>query len=156
MEGARPATETDRAAVDLIASRVAETQRGARGGEVFLQREAGRPPAGERLAGALGRQDRLAMVGTYDEVVFGYGLARVEALDDGRRLAVVTDLVVEPEARRVGIGEAIMTALVDQAQELGCMGVDAWALPGDRETKNFFESFGLKARLLTVHRSLAP
>ena len=28
------------------------------------------------------------------------------------------------------------------------------ALPGDRATKNFFESFGLKARLLTVHAPL--
>jgi hypothetical protein len=32
--------------------------------------------------------------------------------------------------------------------------MDSLALPGDRATKNFFESFGLKARAIVVHRSL--
>jgi hypothetical protein len=27
-------------------------------------------------------------------------------------------------------------------------------MPGDRNTKNFFESFGLVARAITVHRDL--
>ena len=36
----------------------------------------------------------------------------------------------------------------------GCIGVDSLALPGNRETKNFFESFGLVARAIVVHRSL--
>ena len=34
----------------------------------------------------------------------------------------------------------------------GCFGVDSLALPGDRHTKNFFESFGLVARAIVVHR----
>ena len=33
-------------------------------------------------------------------------------------------------------------------------GVDATALPGDRLTKNFFESNGFTARLLIMHRRL--
>lgn len=37
-----------------------------------------------------------------------------------------------------------------------CIGVDALALPGHRDTKNFFESFGLVARAIVVHRSLEP
>ena len=37
----------------------------------------------------------------------------------------------------------------------GCFGVDSLALPGDRHTKNFFESFGLVARAIIVHRSLS-
>ncbi len=47
-----------------------------------------------------------------------------------------------------------MNAVVDEARTRNCFGIDALALPGDRETKNFFESFGLKARQLVVHRSL--
>jgi len=35
----------------------------------------------------------------------------------------------------------------------GCAGVDGVALPGDRAAKQFFESAGLKARLLTMHRA---
>ena len=79
----------------------------------------------------------------------------VDVPSDGGRLAVVTDLYVEPEARGVGLGEAIMNHLVAWATDEGCFGVDSQALPGDRHTKNFFESFGLVARSLVVHRDLA-
>jgi hypothetical protein len=48
----------------------------------------------------------------------------------------------------------MMQALVDWCTERGCMGVDSLALPGDRHTKNFFESFGLVARAIVVHRPL--
>ena len=41
-------------------------------------------------------------------------------------------------------------------REKGCLGIDSVALPGDRATKNFFESFGLVARALRVHRPLPP
>jgi hypothetical protein len=33
-------------------------------------------------------------------------------------------------------------------------GLDAIALPGMRDTKNFFERFGLTARAITVHKKL--
>jgi hypothetical protein len=36
----------------------------------------------------------------------------------------------------------------------GCLGVDSTALPGARETKNFFEESGFTARLLVMHRRL--
>ena len=48
-----------------------------------------------------------------------------------------------------------MQALVDWCGARGCFGVDSLALPGDRHTKNFFESFGLVARAIVVHRSAA-
>jgi hypothetical protein len=47
-----------------------------------------------------------------------------------------------------------MEAVLAWAGERGCVGVDALALPGSRETKNFFESFGLVARAIVVHRDL--
>ena len=43
---------------------------------------------------------------------------------------------------------------IAEARRRGSIGIDGRALPGDRETKNFFESFGLKARQLVVHLSL--
>ena len=49
---------------------------------------------------------------------------------------------------------AMMEALVAWCRAQGCFGVDSIALPGDRHTKNFFESFGLVARAIVVHRSL--
>ena len=94
------------------------------------------------------------VVGTIDETTIGYGAARVVGLADGRPLGVVDELFVEPGARGVGVGEAMMDLLVAWCVERGCVGVDAVALPGDRETKNFFETFGLKARAIVVHRQL--
>jgi hypothetical protein len=49
-----------------------------------------------------------------------------------------------------------MAALVEWCEGEGCSGVDSLALPGDRATKNFFESFGLVARALIVHKDLDP
>lgn len=46
--------------------------------------------------------------------------------------------------------------LIDHATVAGAIGVDSLALPGDRGTKNFFESFGLKARAIVVHRAIGP
>ena len=125
-----------------------------RGGELFTRREARAEPIEDDLLAALDDPDRLLLAGTFADVAFGYALARRERLRDGALLAVVEDLVVDPEARGVGIGEALMDALLAWAHEQGCFGIDAMALPGDRETKNFFESFGLKARALVVHRDL--
>ena len=47
-----------------------------------------------------------------------------------------------------------MDAMVVWCRERGCIGIDGLALPGNRETKNFFETFGLVARAIVVHRPL--
>ena len=39
-------------------------------------------------------------------------------------------------------------------RERSLVGLDAVALPGDRDTQNFVETFGLVARAIQVHRSL--
>jgi GNAT superfamily N-acetyltransferase len=155
VEGARLATVDDIA--DIVA--VAASHRGSmldqRGADLFLQREAGPVDVGDRVRQALASDDNAVVVGTYDDIVFGYGLIGYEALLDGSRLARLHHFLVDAEIRKSGIGEAMMNLVVDLATEQGCIGVDSVALPGDRDTKNFFESFGLKARLLTVHRSLS-
>jgi hypothetical protein len=48
----------------------------------------------------------------------------------------------------------MLGVIVAWGTERGAVGIDAVVLPGARETKNFFESFGLKARALVVHRDL--
>jgi GNAT superfamily N-acetyltransferase len=73
------------------------------------------------------------LVGTYDDVIVGFGTARVEVLRDGSRLGVVDEIYVEPEARAVGVGETIVDRLVAFCRDAGCAGVDATALPGHRE-----------------------
>ncbi|HEY4377871.1 MAG TPA: GNAT family N-acetyltransferase, partial [Acidimicrobiales bacterium] len=99
--------------------------------------------------------EQLVVVGTIDGAQLGYGIVRIESLHDGATVGRVTDLYVERDARGVGVGEAIMDALVAFARSRSCVGVDSIALPGDRHTKNFFERFGLTARAIIVHRSFA-
>jgi hypothetical protein len=42
---------------------------------------------------------------------------------------------------------------IDRFRVLGCVGVDSWSLPGERETKNFYEAHGFTARSINVHHS---
>ena len=78
----------------------------------------------------------------------------VEDLETAGRLGRVRGLFVLPDARGVGVGEVMMDQVVRWCREQGCSGIDGYALPGNRATKNFFETFGFTARLLTVHRRL--
>ncbi|MYB23632.1 MAG: GNAT family N-acetyltransferase [Acidimicrobiia bacterium] len=95
-------------------------------------------------------------LGAVDGAPLGFALARPLALADGRSLAVVDALYVLPEARGVGLGEALMDEVLAWAAATGAAGVDALALPGDRVTKNFFERYGMTARALQVHRAVEP
>ena len=95
----------------------------------------------------------IILVGCLGTVPVGYAVATVEPTR-ALPLAVITDLFVLPEARRVGVGRALIDELVSQAAAAGCGGIQAVALPGDRDTKNFFEAAGLVARMITVHRPL--
>jgi GNAT superfamily N-acetyltransferase len=153
-EGCRPAEEGDLPRLaELAAQAVAELQ-GGRGGAVWARREARQPPYAVALAHEMHDADHHVLVATLDGDVLGYGVAHVEVLHDGGLLGVVDDLYTEPDARSVGLGEVTMQALVDWCSDRGCFGVDSLALPGDRHTKNFFESFGLVARAIVVHRRL--
>ncbi len=153
-EGCRPATDRDLPRLaELVLAAIAELQAG-RGGAVWARQGARQPPVVDELDHQLRAQDHHVLVGTVDGIVMGYGVARTEQLSDGGLLGVVTDLYTEPGCRELGIGEVTMQMLVDWCAAQGCFGVDSLALPGDRHTKNFFESFGLVARAIVVHRSL--
>jgi GNAT superfamily N-acetyltransferase len=149
-EEARRATAEDLPAiVDLYRAATAE-----------LRQEKG----GEMWAATTGRDgepdlrvdddDLLVLAGTFAGTLVGYARAERYELPDGSALAVLTDVYVEPAAREVGIGEALLDAAIAWARERGCRGVDSIALPGMRDTKNFFEAAGLVARAIVVHRPL--
>jgi len=155
IEAARPASSDDLPRIaDLARAAIAEL-RSTKGGEVWARREARQEPIGESLAADLANANALVLTGDIDEAVIGYAVAVIEKLPDGSELARLTDVYVEPEARGVGVGEMLLDAVVAWATERGCVGIDSLALPGNRETKNFFESFGLVARAIVVHRRLS-
>jgi len=154
MEGTRLATEADVPVLAALTEAAVDEQRDARGGEVWAVREARALPAEDSLRHAIADPSQLVLVGTIDDVVVAYAAVRVEDLRDGSRLGVVTDIYTDPGAREVGLGEALIDEVLKWCTEQGCRGVDALALPGNRETKNFFETAGLTARAIVVHKRL--
>jgi GNAT superfamily N-acetyltransferase len=91
------------------------------------------------------------LAGTIDGLVVGLAAATVRAGPPivGR----IECCYVEPAARGVGVGASLVTALIGWFTDTGCSGVDALALPGDREMKQLLETAGFKTRLLVLHRS---
>ncbi len=150
-ESARLATAADLDAIDQLLESHRPAMLEQRGGPEFLVAEAaGLQPLDE----ALNDDDALVVVGTYDDVVLGVASMRFVTRSDGQTVGRVERLLVDAEARKSGIGEAMMNRLLDECRSRSCTGIESIALPGDRHTKNFFESFGLKARMLTVMKRL--
>jgi len=154
VHGARPAGPGDLPALGRLAADAVAELLPQRGGDMWARTIGRRPPYEEGLARALEDPDVLVLVGTVDATPVGYAVARLDPIADGATLVVIEDLFTEPDARTVGVGEAMLEAVVVWGTERGAVGVDAVVLPGARDTKNFFESFGLKARALIVHREL--
>lgn len=153
-EGCRRAEPGDLAVLEALAELAVEEMSPLRGGSVWHRREARPPPRAEGFRADLADPRACVVVGTIDGTVVGYGAIRVEPLHDGAHLGRVGDIYVMPGARGVGVGESIINHLMDWAADRGCVGIDSLALPGDRHTKNFFETHGLVARAIIVHRKL--
>jgi GNAT superfamily N-acetyltransferase len=157
MEAARQAVRADGDRCAELCQGALDSLQGHRGGPLFSRRETGlvakallRPGGLDRLL-ADGR--RRVLVGTIDDMVVGLALGRIDAVGEAS-LGIIDACFVEPDARGVGVGRALVDDLVAWFTSSGCRGVDVTALPGDRQTKNFLESSGFKARLLTLHRPL--
>ena len=67
---------------------------------------------------------------------------------------IITQAFVEPEARELGLGDTMVEHAIAAVRAADLSGIEAVALPGDRETKNLYERAGLTARKLTVYKSL--
>lgn len=131
-----------------------EELRPHRGGAVWAQWEARPEPKGESIRATHDSPSSGLIVGTIDEAIVGYAAVDQVTLHDATQIGNVTDLYVLPDARGVGVGEAMMELLLTWCADNDCVGIESIALPGDRATKNFFETFGLVARALRVHRRL--
>ena len=155
-EAVRPATPKDLPAITALVQALQAELTPMRGGQIWSVREARSGQADEMYRKLLDDPAACVVVGTIDDVVVGFGVVTVEALSDGGRLAVVSELFVDEGARAVGVGEAMLAALVSFARQEGCVGIDAFALPGHRAAKNFFEESGFTARAIVMHHSLQP
>ncbi len=157
MEGARLAVREDQARCAALCQQALIEVQELRGGALFARREAGLVakamlrPCG--LDGLLAAPRRRVVVGTLDEAVVGVAIGRLDDVGEAP-LGVLDGCYVEPEARGVGVGRAMLDVLLAWFSGTACRGVDVTALPGDRHTKNFYEAAGFTARLLTLHHRL--
>jgi GNAT superfamily N-acetyltransferase len=156
LEGARPAQRGDAERCAELARAALEASQAQRGGALLVRREA--YPAGPALLRPggldrlLGDRRRRVVVGTLDDLVVGLLVARVDDVR-GAPLGVLELLYVEPAARGVGVGGAMLQLAVEALSQVGCLGIDAVALPGDLPTKRLLESSGFVARAITMHRA---
>lgn len=149
MIGARPAVAAD---VDELTALVrfatveARTKRGGPEWEEYDRYR--REPVVDELRDDVATGDRCRVVcGTIDSAVVGYGtVVQVDTL------ARMVELFTHPRARSVGVGAAMLHSISIIAAQWGCTELESVALPGDRDTKNFFESHAMKSRLLVVGR----
>lgn len=91
----------------------------------------------------------VVLVGRVGEVVIGYLSASV-----GPGTSIVHELYVRPETRGIGVGRALITAVVELADRAGSQSLESVVLPGMRASKNFFEAQGMVAQRIVVGRSL--
>lgn len=152
MEASRTAASADLSRIGDLARLMRAELTPMKGGELWAVREARPEPLEDSYAALLGREDACLLVGTIDGAVIAFGAVEVERLRSGDNLGVITDLFVEPEARGVGVGEALAGDLVAFCLRHDCVGIDALALPGHRAAKNFFEDSGFTARAIVMHR----
>ena len=154
VEFVRPATASD--LVELCRLEVAYRDAAgstSRGGEQWLRTH----PALDLSGWTRRVSDETAetVVAGIDGVVLGFASLRLNTSTHSTPVAEIDGIFVEEGARELGLGDAMLAALVDGARRLGAKEIEATALPGDRDTKNLFERAGLVARLITVSKSLS-
>ena len=151
MEVVRPAGAADRSACMQLASQALDTASAMRGGATLR----GTATAASLLARWMGEGAATQLlVGEYEGALVGLAAASAGATAGEGRRGLIECCYVEPEARGVGVGTALMEAAVSWCAAQGCSEVDALALPGDRATKQRLEAAGFTARLLTLNRRL--
>ncbi len=154
IDPARPAARSDREPLVSMVRRAWDEAVGQRGGPQFA-RERG-PLDGwiDRFDELVDGEDSLLLVGGIDGVPLGFSLAQLRRFGTAETVVELPVLYTEPEARSVGIAAGLMDSVASWARDRGAVGLDASVLPGNRSAKNFFESYGMKARLIQVHRRL--
>lgn len=112
-------------------------------------------PVDEAFRAIVDHPETVAVVGQIDDVVLGFCVAHIESMHpqaEGRRIGSIRLIFVEQPAREVGVGEAMLTAVLTELRTRGVATFDAHVLPGHRLVKNFFEAGGFKARSIVMSR----
>ena len=153
-ESVRVAELSDREVLRSLAAEARVELSNKRGGDVVERLDPHRADSRAEIVSAVEDPAATLLLGDIDGTPVGYGLMTLRTVVDGSLHATVEEIFVLPEARSVGVGEAIIETLLADASERGAAALQSMALPGDRATKNVFESQGMVARCILVHRWL--
>ena len=86
--------------------------------------------------------DSIVIIGEIKEVPVGVAVLDLRRPSDhigDAPIAVIEEIYTMADARGVGVGSAMITTAVEWCRSVGARGIEAIALPGDRNTKNFFK-----------------
>tara|TARA_B100000929_G_scaffold78651_1_gene61393 strand:+ start:106 stop:582 length:477 start_codon:yes stop_codon:yes gene_type:complete len=125
-----------------------------RGGEVLLNLDSFSEDSSENFSYWFDSSDHRIFTGLFGDAVVAYGVLEFSKTNDNQKIASIKEIFVLKDARSVGVGESVIHSITNEAIEHNAIGIDSFALPGDRETKNFFETQGMVARLIHVYRPL--
>jgi GNAT superfamily N-acetyltransferase len=150
VERARPAEHADLSVVAHLLTAALARIRTQRGGATLV----GTHTPDELLARWTSSGSSL-YVGEFHHAVVGLAAATTFTRPGaGTPSGRIECCYVEEGARGVGVGTALMEAMVTWCGDRSCQDIDALALPGDRSSKQRLEAAGFVARLLTLSRQL--
>lgn len=150
----RHAVQSDHQVLQMLVEAARSELPDKKGGDVIHRLDKYSVDPVVRALEAIEDPSATVLLGAIDGTPVGYGLMTVGKVVDGTLHAVIEELYVDPGARAVGVGEVLIEALMADARSRGAIAIQSLALPGDRATKNFFESQGMVARSIMVHRWL--
>ena len=110
------------------------------------------PPDRDELVDIVTAPGTDLFLATDDEgAVLGTATLATFRIPTGRR-AWIEDVVVDGEARGLGVGAALTQAMVDRAEELGCTTVDLTSRPSREAANRLYQREGFELRETNVYR----
>ena len=153
-ESSRLASIDDLETLIFLRKEAISELRNKRGGEVLLNLDSFSEDSSENFSYWFDSSDHRIFTGLFGDAVVAYGVLEFSKTNDDQKIASIKEIFVLKDARSVGVGESVIHSITNEAIEHNAIGIDSFALPGDRETKNFFETQGMVARLIHVYRPL--
>lgn len=141
----RIANTADRPHCEQLEQQAQGSNAGARGAAAFF--------AEQPISFISDDSSGFTLVAEVDGVVVGLTTVQISNVA-GINVATVVRVFVTALARRVGVGDALISAARHHARDANCARIDALSLPGDRDTKNLYERNGLTARLIVATSTL--
>ncbi len=111
-------------------------------------------PVSVSFASAIEDPDVIVLLGVFEDIPFGFLVARVENLlaqANEEQVGAIRLIYVDHPAREIAIGEVMRDKAMEILRGRGIARFDAHVLPGHRLAKNFFEAGGFSARSIIMH-----